>query len=213
MNKAIALVTFAVGAAIGSFATWQYVKKKYEKLAQEEIEEVREYYGHKYVGPEQAEDVVTEVENEVARTTAAVMANKDKPSVAEYAAKLAKEGYTNYSNNANREDPKPKDHFTFPSVPDPIDKPYVISPDEFGEFEDYSQINLTYFADGVVADDDDEILDNWEEIIGDALDHFGEYEDDAVHVRNDARRCDYEILARDKKYSEFLEENPHKAGF
>lgn len=213
MNKAIGFVTFAVGAALGSFVTWQYVKKKYEKLAQEEIEEVREYYNDKYVGPEQGENIVAEVEDTVARTTAAVMANKDKPSVAEYAAKIAKEGYTNYSNNAKHADPEPKDHLTPPSVPDPIDKPYVISPDEFGEFEDYSQISLTYFADGVVADDDDEILDNWEEIIGDALDHFGEYEDDAVHVRNDARRCDYEILVNKQKYSEFLDENPHKVGF
>ena len=211
MNKAIGLVAFIAGAAIGSFATWQYVKKKYEKLAQEEIEEVREYYGHKHSEPEQAEDEES-VEEFVNSTTAAI-ANRDKPSVAEYAAKISKEGYTNYSNNAKHEDPKLKDRFVPPSVPDPVDKPYVISPDEFGEFEEYAQISLTYFADGVVTDDDDEILDNWEEIIGNALDHLGEYEDDAVHVRNDARKCDYEILARNKKYSEFLDENPHKVGF
>ena len=35
---------FAVGAAIGSAVTWKLVKTKYEKIADEEIESVKEVY-------------------------------------------------------------------------------------------------------------------------------------------------------------------------
>ena len=35
---------FAVGAAVGSLVTWKLVKGKYEKIACEEIESIREMY-------------------------------------------------------------------------------------------------------------------------------------------------------------------------
>ena len=44
--------------------------------------------------------------------------------------------------------------------------------------------------------------------IGDALDHFGEYEEDAVFARNDAKRCDYEILKDERTYAEFRKTLP-----
>ena len=75
------------------------------------------------------------------------------------------------------------------------DEPYVISPDEFGELDDYDTASLLYFADGVVADMEMNPVDDIDEIIGEAsLDHFGEYEDDSVYVRNDRLRIDYEVL-------------------
>ena len=80
-------------------------------------------------------------------------------------------------------------------------------PDEFGEFEDYTKVSLTYFADGVLADECGEIVDDVEEIIGDGLDHFGEYEDDSVFVRSDAKRCDYEILKDLRDFSDFKKKN------
>ena len=35
-------------------------------------------------------------------------------------------------------------------------------------------------------------------------DHFGEYEDDSVYVRNDVRRCEYEILADERNFSDVV---------
>lgn len=67
--------------------------------------------------------------------------------------------------------------------------------------------SLTYFADGVLADECGEIVDDVEEIIGDGLDHFGEYEDDSVFVRSDAKRCDYEILKDLRDFSDFKKKN------
>lgn len=41
------------------------------------------------------------------------------------------------------------------------------------------------------------------------LKHFGEYEDDSVYVRNDAKKCDYEILLDQRNYQEIFETQPH----
>ena len=82
------------------------------------------------------------------------------------------------------------------------EKPYVITPEEFGELADYQTISLTYWHDAVLTDDYDEIIDNPDDIVGeDFADHFGEYEDDSVFVRNDARKTDYEILLDNRDYS------------
>lgn len=45
---------------------------------------------------------------------------------------------------------------------------------------------------------------------GDSLEHFGEYEDDSVYVRNDAKKCDYEILLDQRNYQEIFETQPHR---
>ena len=94
------------------------------------------------------------------------------------------------------------------------EKPYVISPSELDEYDDYETISLTLYADGTLADDNDEVLseDEIEEIIGkDSLNHFGEYEEDSVFVRNDARKCDYEILKSLEDYAEVLARKPYLA--
>ena len=82
------------------------------------------------------------------------------------------------------------------------DRPYVIAPEEFGEC-DYATISLTYYADGIVANEKNKPIRNVDELIGEeSLDHFGEYEEDSVFVRNDKLRIDYEILKDYRAYSE-----------
>jgi len=80
--------------------------------------------------------------------------------------------------------------------------------DEFDELDGYTAISLTYFADGVLSDENGVIIDDVEEIVGDGLNHFGEYDEDAVYVRNDAKRCDYEILKDEREYADFRKTLP-----
>lgn len=47
MSKTTGFVMFVLGAAVGSVATWQYVKKKYEQIAQEEIDSVKEIFSRR----------------------------------------------------------------------------------------------------------------------------------------------------------------------
>ena len=190
MNSKVSFILGTIiGAGIGVAGTYSYFKDKYEKLAEKDFNSRRVF----------DEDKKDESEEPVAEKTADSR-TVDKPSVAEYAARLQKEGYVNYS---DMQDKKQKQEIG-------VDKPYVIQPSDFGEFDDYEKISLTYTADGVLLDDMNEIVDDIEETVGeDSLEHFGEYEDDSVYVRNDAKKCDYEILLDQRNYQEIFETQPH----
>ena len=90
-------------------------------------------------------------------------------------------------------------------------EPYVISPYDFGELDDYSQVELTYYADGTLEDEDYNIVTDADELIGrDSLYTFGEYEDDAVFVRNERLRADFQILKDYRTYAEARSVGPSK---
>ena len=83
------------------------------------------------------------------------------------------------------------------------DRPYVISPDIFGDNPDYNKVSLTLYSDGVLTDEDDHVINpgRIDDLIGEeSLEHFGEYEEDSVFVRNEARMTDYEILLNMSKF-------------
>lgn len=189
-NKTIGFLSFIIGAAAGSVGTWYYVKKKYEELAQEEIDSVKEVFAKR-----EKELNFQSAARNVAENVKAK--ENEKLSIKEYAAILQKQGYTDYS-GMKMEDDKENDTM-------PTGKPYVIPPEQFGDEEDYDQISLTFYADQILTDDNDEIVEDVEETIGfESLSHFGEYEDDSVFVRNDARKCDYEILLDQRNYSDVV---------
>lgn len=196
MSKATGFVIFVLGAAVGSVVTWQYTRKKYEQIAQEEIDSVKEIFSKR----ESAADVeIVTPEPQ----TAKVGKPEEKPDISEYAARLEREGYTNYSNASAGEKKEEQETMEM--------KPYVISPDEFGEFEDYERISLSYYADHILADEDDEKVEDVDNVVGlESLAHFGEYEDDSVFVRNDRLKCDYEILLDQRTYSDVIKQRPHQ---
>jgi hypothetical protein len=195
MNKTINFMMFVLGVAVGSVVTWRYVEKKYEQIAQDEIDSVKEVFSKR-------EAEFTE------NTEARIKADnaKEKPSVIEYAARLSEHGYTNYSDLVDEKPEEVKEE------PMSVDKPYVIAPEEFGDLDDYETISLTYYADQILADDNDVIVDDVEDVVGfDSLNSFGEYEDDSVFVRNDRLKCDYEILLDQRKYSSvIIRRKPHE---
>lgn len=194
MSKMSSLIAFMLGMAFGSAATWQIVRQRYQKQAEEEIASVKEFYQSKQAG-EQFKSAAPDG----SEAEAAAKLNREKPSVADYAKLLQKQGYVDYADTTA--EGKPEDDR------DP-ELPYVISPDDFGEKPGYDQISLTYFEDGVLVDEADDMaeIENVEEIVGDALAHFGEYEEDAVFVRNDAKKCDYEILKDLRRFCDVLED-------
>lgn len=184
------IVMFAAGAVIGSAVTWKVLKTKYERLAQEEIDSVKEAFSRR---KNAKENVVADIET------------ADADHSKEYASILSDKGYAHDIDPDKIEKGGTK----------PVDegRPYVIAPEEFGEDEDFETISLTYYADGILTDDMDKPMsdDLIEELIGrESLDHFGEYEDDSVFVRNEIRKTDYEILRDMKKYPGFRKTSyPH----
>lgn len=206
MKKGLYFMMFIAGAAVSSAVTWYCVKKKYEKIAQEEIDSVKVVFAQKE-GVSQVEESKAE-EKMAAGVRQTAKQAKEKPDIIKYASFIQK-----YSGNINKEKVMNDDISNQEGEEEDIMKdkePYVIAPEEFGEFEDYEKISLTYYADGVLADDGDEIVDDVEETVGDALWHFGEYEDDSVFVRCDEQKCDYEILLDQRNFSDVISSNPRR---
>lgn len=182
------VLIFAAGAAVGSVATWKILETKYARLAQEEINSVKEVFAKRYGcnKPVQVDSEETDCSE----------------SMGEYQAILSSSGYTNYSDISGGK--------TDEGVPDMKTKPYVIAPNDFDTLDDYDAETLTYYADGILTDEWDNPIEDVEGMVGkDSLLHFGEYEDDAVHVRNENQKTDYEILRDCRKYSDVINNNPH----
>ena len=178
MNKGLYFVGGIVaGAAIGSLITWRYLKEKYERIAQEEIDSVKEVFSKR----EQDLD------------------KKHKDDLNEQKKELERKNYENVTTVLG--------YSNVESEPVMDDGPKVISPEEFGEYEEYELTTLFYFNDGYLTDADHNLIEDVESMVGyESLDHFGDYEDCAVHVRNDQRQCDYEILLDYRNYEDVLKD-------
>ena len=199
-SKLLYFLSFIVGASAGSLITWKFVEKKYKQIAQEEIDSVKETYAK--MRKDDLEAKQADIEAAKAKLHPAEPEKAETPEVKpeevqKYEDVIARHNYTSYSNNINE---KGGDVMT--------DRPYVISPDEFGDYPDYETISLTYYNDKVLTDEYNEIVDDIDDLIGeDSLNHFGEYEDDSVFVRNDALKVDYEILLDSANYSDIAPQN------
>lgn len=179
------VLLFTAGLVMGSVVTWKMTKDKYEQWANDEIRMMREYYNQKeeeYYEEEDLDEEPIEAEVRTERST--------KPDLTEYTSRLNESGYTDYSEISKKDEEEDNES-------DMEEKPYVISPEEFGDFDDYETIELTYYKNGYVTDDQDILMSNdeVEEAIGwNNITRMGEYEEDALHVRNEKRKTDYEIL-------------------
>lgn len=203
MNKNVATaLSFVLGGGLGAFITYKVCKKKYEQIAKEEIESIKKRYIPGYTVT--VDSVTGEVTVETHKFDSMFDdEDDDRPNMIIDRSDVAKEQaierakYANVLKGLGYAEPDPSE-FDDPKY----QVPYIITPDEFGEKDGYDIISLTYYHnDGVLADDMDERIDDYEDIIGkDALDHFGDYEDDSVFVRNDRLKADYEILLDDREY-------------
>ena len=188
------LLCFIAGAAIGSVITWKLIEKKYKDLADEEIESVKETFKNRK--PRITKDEVKETVEKVI--------NKWKEPKETVEDIVTAEGYSTEDEEKIEED----DESSYTVDVDPgveVIVPYVITPEQFGEFTEYGTKTLTYYADDVLTDEIDNPITSgeMETMIGpDALDHFGEYEDDSVYIRDEMNEMDYEILKSEKLFSE-----------
>lgn len=174
---------FSIGAALGTLATWQYLKPKYERMVQDEVNEFKKDWSEREGEKSESSDEDDESKimdiNELMqkRDELREMAKQYDNIVEEnkYAEVLKKGG----SNSMKDDDP------------------YVISPLKFAEQdEDYDVVSLTYHADGILVDDMGELIENPDSIVGTEFpEHFGEYTEDpdTVYVRNERLMTDYEI--------------------
>lgn len=186
-------LSFLFGAAVGTLITWQLSKTYYERINEEEIQSVKDRWRKKYAPEEESNDESPTERN---------VKSEDRLTVAR------RPNRTDYRSSYDADAKKDK----IVQEGEPMqNKPFVIPPDEVGEC-DYETISLKYFNDGVLMDDaTGEVISDVEELVGvSSLSTFGLYEEDSVFVRNDELECDYEILADDRSYKEYIEEHPYR---
>lgn len=173
MKKIDIFAAFVIGCCVGAAAAFCYSKRKYEALMAEEVV------------PEHAkkEDVSENTQDSPPLETVS-----KAESVLEYARRINDIGYSDK-----------------PIEEDYVMAPYVIKPEDYDTLENFRAISLNMYSDGVIASDDGEIYDEdmIEDTIGrESLEHISDYEEDVVHVRNEANACDYELVVDPRKYSD-----------
>lgn len=188
-NNTKNFIAFLVGAGIGALVTSGLLKKKYEDLAQEEINSVKETFSCRvkpYEGP------VEEMTDEAYERLHYGGKMKDRPS-------------TPYHTMARTAIKLMADD----EVVDEIALPYVIPVAEFIEDkETYDKITLYYYnQDDTLSGEDDEVVTDVESLIGaDGLLCFGSLSDDPdiVYIRNEQLMIDYEVINIDNSYQEAI---------
>lgn len=213
MNKSIfGVIGFVLGAAAGSLVTWKLIEKKYMDMADDEIRSVKEMYRSKAnrVTDDEVRDISKQfVEEERSQIhyepddTGKQLIDKLNNLTTTYVSDDEKPDYTAYSQAKEKHNVFDDAMPTEPEVKH--DEPYIIDPTEFGEFSEYEQRELTYYKDGVICENDTDMIDPYD-IFGDldVGDHFGEYENDRVFVRDDKRQVDYEILRDERTFMEVI---------
>lgn len=179
MNKGlIGILSFVAGGLVGFFGAMSYYKKKYEQISNEEIESVRQMYKDKLALAEKEHEEHEEKKN-------------NELSIEEKKKEKAK--YLDLVKRYNGDEEDEED--------DEDTEPYEIAPEQFGEDPTYNQVRLTYYADGSLVDEDNELVERPEYMVGlkyKAL--LGSSDDGRIYIRNEELGTDYEINADDRSW-------------
>lgn len=203
-------IIFLVGAGIGSGVTWFVTKKaiekkaekKYEALYQKEVESVKASFLHLN---EKAKEKTAEPE----------VHNEKPPSLDIYtdALKKAKEkeekvNYTNFTVEEEPEEDDEEDSIVDKTLIDETtdtSQPYILKrmPNP-NEDPNYTQIEVTYYADGTYADSRDTEMEIEDYIGRKMMDYVENTEKDEVFIRNDELNIDVDIRKDTRTYDEVM---------
>lgn len=209
MNKGLlGCLMFAVGALTGSAATYFYMKNKAEKEIEDEVQKFKDDWindqkGSFFSRPVD-EETLAKAEKEVTGFNAALKASeaKDKPPITNYTVM--------YENIGGGKEMTIEDYMDKSGliVDVPKNHPHVISEYEFTEEKEYDKYHYILFADGILADEDGEMVDCDEEgtenyIDPDVLYGFQmQNATDELYYRNEEFERDFEILKSARFYKE-----------
>lgn len=198
----IAIGTFVTGIGAGVLATRDYFKKKYEAIADQEIQEMANYYGVKesYLGVDLGTDEeVNPVED-------------DEVS-------LIPVGNRNYSEMYKRKNPVPETNESYMSNDNVIEEneeteerseehyewhkknmkrdPKIISLEDAEELPNFIDWNTLFFytEDAILTEENGEIIDEPHHMLGECLEKydFPDNEEDVMYVLNYSHDTVYEI--------------------
>lgn len=192
--KCKGLISFALGAGIGSVCTYYFVNRFYERQIDVEVHAVRDYYENKYSDKIKADDINQGANNDEEEEIDKKInthqlkrpaISRDVVDYTKYAVDSDKES------NEDSEAPKPKE---FP-------KPYMISEEEYSDTHpEYRKRPVIYIPE--TGDSPDEIvdastydeIDDWRDLVGE--DNMAEMINKSmtgVYIRNEANAIDFDI--------------------
>lgn len=193
MKKALYLLAFVAGAAVGAVAGITYVKKNYDISEKTESIKKDSVSGTKIEKPEVDE---SDEEKIIRQTNADILKSVKDPDKREHVKDLL-DKYATAASIYGGDD-------TVMNA-----EPYKIRQDQFSEFEDYSAIELTLYSDGVLADDRDEVVENADELLGKGFEKLFDEGEDELYIRNDDRCTDYAIFKDVQTFDAYDESRPH----
>ena len=218
MNKNIAYCALSAvgGMAVGGAASFFITKKVYRDRFDERLKVVEEQYNK--MAKELAEknankpDIVEyySISSEEPSITEAKVVTNVEPSITEIETtvvepetldtslidQIIKDAYEDNASQYLSDDISEDEGIEIIETTPKSNAPYLIDEDAFGELEDYNLTSLTYFlGDRYLVDDHLYPVERYSEVVGDEWwqwlrDNGG----DVVYVRNDIRKCDYEIV-------------------
>lgn len=198
------------GAVLGFYFGHRWNKEKIKaeafKQSEEEVEKIREIYRSstetvRVVPDKPGLDEVLEERGYSERVTDEEVERPTRPPVPVSPASPARSLFPEQEPSIVRDSGKSKDDgwdFGTEIAQRTPSRPYIIHQNEFTENQkDYSQVTITYYAgDGVLTDEDEEIIVESDEVVGlDNLEKFGHGSDDfdVLFVRSEYRRMEFEI--------------------
>lgn len=206
------LIAFAAGAVGGGLSVWIFMKRKYDKMVNEKISALDEYYKTYYGDGGWSDDVsdvesFTEVEEDV----------QESPGKMEMKVDTHKVDYTSYFKSekelSEAEHPMESGYGEVEETEEEAKEtksPKFIKAIDYGS-GGFGTMDLLYYQDNdtLVIDDEvnQEVLTDFDEIesmIGDALTKYGFKEDDepVIYIRNYSRNRDYMITKVFDKFSD-----------
>jgi hypothetical protein len=206
----------SAGVAVGYFVAEKRLRTKYERIAEEEISNMRDHFRARLVARESPKpdlDGLKEKVEELGYDTPAQPnwppSDPPIPVPDEALPELEIEDEVDTLNVFERSaewNQEAEDEARDPK------KPYVIHVDERHE-ADHDEVTFTYYAgDDVLCDGGDRIISEVDEVIGiENLDRFGHGSDDpnVVYVRNMQLAADIEVIKSEGTYAEEVQGMKH----
>lgn len=180
-------LAFFAGAAISGGITWLITRDYYQKIAKDEVDQVRQHYSGKIhelsATAQQAKMDQIKQEAEAAATKYDTAATTDESA---WIKKESERQAVSYDQDYR----PPKTHTEFKD-------PYVITPEEFSDSFTFEKKTYLLFKDDVFFDESTELpVPEALNIIGEEnLEQMGAIEPNTLYVRNEKYGTDYEIIS------------------
>ena len=183
------------GAVIGGSIVFASTKKKYYN----DVESIRSYYRSKkkkVVDVPKKEEPVEEERPDISLGSDDIRR--------EFLAPPTPAEFIDYRSFSRAKEAQDKVTDILEPVQANLDEPYEIEASEYGVLEGYDTKTYTHFSNGVITDEEFNVVDNPEDVLGQDYDKILEQDNyqSVVYIRNSTTMVDYCLSPVDKPFYE-----------